>query len=137
MSYKIIRALKWLFPTVIAGLIFLWGIDLWVNRNLLKQYGVVYEKSYGEHESFQEIQFYWNRGGKRIIGPKISGDDLYVRFKYVAHDEVPEIVVLSRDYTKRYVILKLNFKDPSKSEFEIVENQMMGVHYPPLGYYGR
>jgi hypothetical protein len=116
-----------------------WVISVWQNRNLLKGYGVSYEKTYGEHESYQHIQFYWARSGERIKGPEVTGDDLYVRFKSMAGEGAPEIVVRSKDYKSHLVVFRLNFTDASKPEFEMLENQMMGIWYPPPweNYYSR
>ena len=41
------------------------------------------------------------------------------------------MVVGSRDYKTYFAIFKLNFTDSSKPEFELIENHMMGVEYPP------
>lgn len=114
-----------------------WVGYVWLNCNPLNRYGIFYEKTYGEHIAFQHIQFYWNRDGKKIMGPQITGDELYVRFK--RFENIPQIIVRSKVYKNRMVVLRLNFNDASKPEFELVENNMMGVWYfPPWdGYYKR
>jgi len=108
-----------------------WGIFFWWNYNPLKTYGVSYQKTWGEHASLQHLQFYWDRNGRRVVGPEITDDDLSVTYRFVDHDDVPEIVVRSGDYKSHLVILKLNFTDANKPEFEMLDNQMMGVWYPP------
>ena len=125
--------MKILPPLFLAACIFSaswWTSLLWHNRNPLAKYGVSYEKTYGEHESYQTIYFYWQRNGKRVMGPVVNGDDLYLQFQHVASEEVPEIIVRSHDYGSNVAVFKLNFSDSQKPEFEMIQNHMMGVAYP-------
>jgi hypothetical protein len=80
-----------------------------------------------------------DRSGKRIEGPSIADDDLYVRFKQYEHEKLPEIVVRSDVYESDIVRLRLNLSDKSKPEFELVEDRGMGVVYLPpwQDYYER
>ena len=125
----------WVLLTSIALGVLCWGAFAWRDYNPLKKYGVSFEKTHGEHASFQTIRFSLDRNQKHIIGPAIVGDDLYVSFKTVTGEAAPRIVVRSKDYKARYIVLKLNFTNEKKPEFEIVENHMMGISYPALGLY--
>jgi len=135
----LMRAILYLFAIAVGAALLWWAISSWEDRNLLKGYGVFYNKSFGEHESLQELQFYWDRNGKRIEGPIVTGDDLYVRFISVAGEGVPEIIVQSDDDESAVVVFKLNFTDANKPDFELIEDQELGVWYlPPWGdYYHR
>ncbi len=128
---------------VFLGFLILCGLELWDDRhfiweprNPLAKYGVSYEKTWGEHEEYQTIQFTWIRDGKKFDGPSVTGDDLYVRFPPVNGADVPEIVVRSDTYKDQFVIFKLNFTDSTKPEFELVQCYMLDVQYTvPWFYY--
>jgi hypothetical protein len=105
------------------------------ESNPLALYGVYYEKTYGQFDSFQNIQFFWKRDKKIIKGPLIAGDDLDVEYLRADPKEVPEIFIVSKDDSTEHATLKLNFNDPSKPDFEIVENHSLKIDYAPLGYH--
>jgi hypothetical protein len=99
------------------------------QREPLKRYGISYEKDFGEHQEFQFIWFYWNKNGHRIIGPRISGEDLYVGYRYRQNAKIPDIVVQSKSDRLHFVVMRINFVDLAKPEFELLENHMIGVVY--------
>ena len=103
--------------------------------NPLSKYGFSYVKTYGEHESFQHIQLYLDKGQKRVTGPEITGDELYVRYEWHDKNDVPDIVVQSSIHMDRFATMRLNLYDAQRPEFEIVDNRMMTISYSPLGYY--
>jgi len=103
--------------------------------NPLAPYGVYYEETHGQDYSFVTLQFFWNKDKRTIEGPVIAGDDLNIKYLRVDSKEVPEIFIVSEDDPTEHAILKLNFDDPSKPEFEIVENHSLKIDYAPLGYH--
>jgi hypothetical protein len=113
-----------------------WGITAWNDRNQLGKYGVSYNITCGEHAEYQTVWFYWDRNGKRIDGPTVNGEELYIQFKNVEHKKVPEIVVRSETHEDRRVTLKLNFNDSTKPEFELVGAPGLQIEYcVPWGDY--
>ena len=134
---KLSRRVLFVVPGVGLVLSSCLGIAAWNDRNQLSKYGVSYDITCGEHAEFQTVWFHWDRNGKRIDGPMIQGDELYVKFRYVEHDNVPQIVVRSKTYKERSVILKLNFTDASKPGFELVGDPGMHTEYcaPWIDFY--
>ena len=96
--------------------------------------GVTYEILSGQDGSFEWMYFYISRNGKRIDGPVITGSDLDLKLRYLHPGDTPEIVLWSEDYGATYLVMKPNLTDPKKPGFEILEDQNLGVWYPPLGY---
>ena len=94
-----------------------------------------YEETHGQDYSFVTLQFFWNKDKRTIEGPVIAGDDLNIKYLRVDSKEVPEIFIVSEDDPTEHATLKLNFNDPSKPEFEIIENHSLKINYAPLGYH--
>ena len=126
---RIFRVLRWVL--ICAGVFAYYLGIFWHTYEPLKKYGVSYAIVSGEHAEYQHLDLSWERNHTRIDGPSITGDDLYVVYKHVDHEEAPEMVVRSRTYKSYFAIFKLNFTDSSKPGFELIANQMMGVEYPP------
>ncbi len=103
--------------------------------NPLAVYGVYYEETHGQDYSFETIQFFWNKDKRTIEGPVIAGDDLKVRYLRVDSKQVPKIFVVSGDDPTERATLELNFNNPSKPEFEIVENHALKIDYAPRDYH--
>jgi hypothetical protein len=47
---------------------------------------------------------------------------------------IPDIVVISNTDKSQYAVFRLNFFDKKKPDFELIENHMLGVQYPPPWY---
>jgi hypothetical protein len=110
----------------VFGVLFFWsGLEHWVGRNQLADYGVSYESD-GERESYQATWFYLNRNGERIPCVEIDGD-VSVRFRRVDGEKMPDIVV--RGSESDYAVLRLNLKDPTKPVFKLLENHKMLIAY--------
>jgi hypothetical protein len=136
-----LKILNYIFIFSLAALA-LYGVKLYVlfrispiEDNPLAPYGVYYERTYGQFDSFQNIQFFWKKGKKTIKGPLLAGNDLDVEYLRIKPNEAPEIFVVSEDDSTEHATLKLNFNDRSKPEFEIVENHELKIEYEPLGYH--
>jgi len=125
-NQSVLRVCVVFFVLVAGG----WGISCWQEYNPLTKYGLTYEKTFGDDDDFQTVAFHWNRTKKQIDGPFITDDDLYVKFKKVGHDAVPEIVVRSETNKSDYAVFRLNFTDADKPDIELVESHMV-VEYPP------
>lgn len=97
----------------------------------LEKYGVSYSIDFGEHEEYQHMWFHWDRGDRKIKGPCVVGEDLYVEYKYYDDSKYPDIVVRNGLDRFSHATLRLNFDDPSKPDIELLENQGMGVRYTP------
>jgi hypothetical protein len=104
-------------------------------RSPLEKYGVFFEKTSGESDSLQDLQFYLKREGARIQGPLIHGDQLYITYQYRNEEEVPDAVVRSNVYIHDFVTVRLNLSDKSKPEFRIPTHEGLTINYPPLGYH--
>lgn len=125
-NQSVLRVFVVFFVLVAGG----WGISLWQEYNPLTKYGLTYEKTSGDDADLQTVEFHWNRSKKQIDGPFITDEDLYVKFKKVGQNTVPEIVVRSETRKSDYAVFRLNFTDANKSDIELVESHMV-VEYPP------
>ncbi|HEY2857111.1 MAG TPA: hypothetical protein VGJ21_01680 [Terracidiphilus sp.] len=99
------------------------------------RYGVSYEVTHGESDSFDFLDFYIQRDGRRIRGPSVLGDDLEISYRYRQEDAIPDAIIRSHVWPKRHVILRLNMTDRTKPEFVVIEDGGLDLSYPPLGYY--
>jgi hypothetical protein len=131
MKPLVLSAFGLVLLSLLSGALLWWVLSLLEPPHLVAKYGVTYEKTWGEHEEYQTIWFHWNRHGKKIDGPMLTGDDLYVSFLTVNGTDVPEIVVKSETDKSISAIFKLNFSDGKKPEFELVQNHRFNVRYPP------
>lgn len=129
MLPRILWILRWC--AICTGLTVYYAGIFWHTYEPLKKYGVTYVIDSGEHEESQDLQFYWERNQRRFEGPRVFGDNLFVTYKHVDHEDVPELVVGSRGHPSDFAVFKLNFTDSSKPPFELVGREMMGVRYAP------
>ena len=105
----------------------------------ISKYGISYEISYGEHQEFQTISFYWDRGGRRIVGPQITGEDIRIRYRYRSISQTPDLLIVSGSSSSEFAVFRINSSESSKPEFQLLENHAMGIVYqaPWESYYHR
>ena len=113
-----------------------WWYVIWCifgPTNQLARYGVYFEDVDGYPVSDTFIKCFWKKGDRLITGPRLRATGLYITFKDLDHDGIPEIVARSSDESYS-VTFRLNFADSTKPDFELLERHgSIGIQYPQAG----
>ncbi len=106
---------------------------IWFH-NPMSEYGVFYLETPGGSETLNHFQFYRDHEGDRRKGPEVTGSLLFVVYRDIDKDGVPEIFVKSQVGDSYLTIMKLNLSEQNKPDFKVLENSLT-INYPEAGMY--